>query len=121
MDRYEAQYRFWSQFLPAYDENSVPTGENRPKYPYLTFECLTAPFDGDVLVSASIWTRSTSWETADKKADEIYNALKNGGAVVPYDGGIIWFTAETPFAQRMGDPGDDLIKRQVLQVVAHFA
>lgn len=119
MDRWEAQYSFWSSFgVPAYEENSVPTGAVMP---YITYQAVSAPFDGDTSPSASIWTRSTSWLTADTLSDTIEAALRNGGHVIRYREGIVWATAESPFAQNMGEPNDDLVKRKLLSVVLHFA
>ena len=121
MDRYEAQYSFWSSFgVPAYEENSAPDADE-VEYPYITYQAVTAPFDNDVQVNASVWDKSTSWFTADKLADAIEDSLKNGGKVLPYSGGMIWVTHESPFAQSMGDPEDDQIKRKLLSVVLHFA
>lgn len=121
MDRYEAQYRFWSGFsVPAYEQNSVPD-KDEIEYPYITYQAVTAPFNEDVQINASIWTSSTSWATADALADIIENELRNGGKVVPYSGGMIWVTAGAPFAQSMGDPDNDRIKRKLLTVTLHFA
>ena len=120
MDRYEALYKFWSGFgVPAYEENSVPDLDN-VNYPYITYQVAASVFDDDVAVNASIWTRSTSWLTAEILSDAIENRLKDGGETIGYDGGMIWITAGTPFAQSMGDPDDDRIKRKLLSVVLHF-
>ena len=120
MDRWEAQYSFWSSFvIPAYEENSVPDADDID-FPYITYQAVSAPFDGDTVVNASVWTRSTSWRLADSIADAIEIRLKHGGETVSYDGGIVWITAETPFAQNMGDPDDDRIKRKLITVALHF-
>lgn len=119
MDRWEAQYSFWASFgVPAYEENSVPDLDE-VTFPYITYQAVSSPFDGDAMINASIWTRSTSWLVADNLSDAIETRLKNGGAVVPYTGGILWYTAETPFAQNMGDPDDDRIKRKLLALILH--
>lgn len=121
MDKWQAQYTFWSSFgVPAYEENSVPDLDS-VTFPYITYQAVSAPFDGDVQQTASIWTRSTSWARADELSDQVEARLKNGGAVTRYDGGILWFTAEAPFSQSMGDPDDDRIKRKQLSVALHFA
>jgi len=121
MDKYEAQYNFWSSFgYPAYEENSVPD-EKDVTFPYITYQAVSSTFDSDAVVNASIWTRSTSWLDADTIANAIEADLKNGGHVLQYTGGIIWVTAESPFAQSMGDPDDDRIKRKLLTVLCHFA
>lgn len=120
MDKWQAQYAFWSSFgLSAYEENSVPTGEDRPAYPYLTYQAVDAPFDNDAPVTASIWTQGYTWEQADTLANTVMTALKNGGKVQSYSGGMIWFTADN--VQSMGDPENDTIKRKLLSLVAHFA
>ena len=120
MDRYEAQYAFWSSFgVPAYEENTVPD-EDDITFPYITYEAVSSPWEGDALISASIWTRSTSWLQADTLADAVETALKDGGQILHYDGGIIWMTAESPFAQNMGDPEDDRIRRKLLSCTLHF-
>lgn len=121
MDRYEAQYLFWSSFgVPAYEENSVPDIDEI-EFPYITYQAVMSPFDNSIPVSASIWTRSTSWVEADTLADTVENALKSGGKVLPYTGGIIWVTPRNPLAQSMGDPQDDQIKRKLLLVTLYFA
>lgn len=121
MNKWQAQYAFWSGFgIPAYDAASVPTGDNAPPFPYITYTGMDAPFDSDVIADASIWTREFSWNDANALSDTIRDELKNGGKAIPYDGGIIWITANEPFAQNMGDPSDDLIKRKLLSVTLHF-
>ena len=120
MDRWEAIHSFWASFaIPAYEENSVPN-QNDTIFPYITYEAATAGFDGDVFGTASVWSRSSSWLAADTIANTVYDRLKDGGVTIPYDGGMIWLTADTPFAQSMGDPDDDRIKRKRLAVVYHF-
>lgn len=121
MDSWQAQYNFWAGFnIPAYEENSVPTGDIRPAYPYITYQAVDSIFDESFYVAASIWTRSTSWELADTLSNTIKAMLSDGGTTVPYDGGMLWVTAEEPFAQNMADPNDPLIKRKRLAVTMHF-
>ena len=124
-DRWEAQYGFWASFgIPAYEESSVPDRDELQRLGitnYITYQPMSAGFDRDTSGGASIWTRSDSWYQADTLADTIEARLKNGGEVVPYTGGMMWITAEAPFAQNLGDPDDDKIKRKVLNVVWHFA
>lgn len=121
MDRWSALYAFWSGFgVPAYEENSVPTDPNtRPDFPYITYEASVSPWNADVLMSASIWTRSTSWEEADRIADTIEGTIKNG-YTQPYDGGIIWIVPNDPLSKHMGDPDDDMIKRNLFGVRYYF-
>lgn len=120
MDRWQALYAFWSGFgVPAYEENSVPSGSLAPSFPYITYEASVSPFDADVLMSASIWTRSTSWEQADEIADTIENTIKDG-YVVPYDGGMIYIVPNDPLSKHMSEPTDDMVKRNLFGVRYHF-
>ena len=124
-DKWQAQYNFWAGFgIPAYEQNSVPDVDDR-EYPYITYEAASSGFDEDVPVNASIWTRSDSWEQADGFADAIYDALADGGVIVPYTDtrftrGAIHITAGEPFAESMGDPDDSAIKRKLLNVTLHY-
>ena len=54
-------YEFWNSFeMPAYEENSVPTGEDAPKFPYITYQLVTDSLGNEVAMSASLWYRSPS-------------------------------------------------------------
>lgn len=121
MDRWESQYSFWASFgVPAYEENSVPD-RDEITYPYITFPRVIAGFNGRASVTPSVWTRSASWEQADTLANAILARLGEGGEQIAYSGGTIWVTADpNSFAQGMGDPEDDLIKRHRLLVYYDF-
>lgn len=121
MDKAQAIHRFWSSFgLPAYDENSVPSGENAPRLPYITYGVIIDTLGGVVSLSASLWYRDSSWETISKKADEISNAIGVGGKVITLDTGYLWICRGTPFAQRMADDTDDVVRRIYLNIQAEF-
>lgn len=121
MTKEAALYNFWSMFgLPAYEENSVPTGEDGAEFPYITYQVVTDSFGNDVALTGSVWYRSTSWKEANAKAQEISNTLSRGGVTIACDGGIIWLRRGVPFAQSMGDDSDDLIKRKYINLVAEF-
>ena len=121
MTKEAALYNFWSMFgLPAYEENSVPTGEDGAEFPYITYQVVTDSFGNDVALTGSVWYRSTSWKEANAKAQEISNILSRGGVTIACDGGIIWLRRGVPFAQSMGDDSDDLIKRKYINLVAEF-
>ena len=121
MDKWQAIDTFWNSFgLTAYEENAVPKADD-VSFPYITYQAMSSTFDNDVSAKASIWTRSDSWQSAANLADQIETALKDGGQVLHYSGGIIWVTADSPFAQNMGDPDDNRIKRKLLSIVYHFA
>ena len=121
MTKEAALYNFWSMFgLPAYEENSVPSGEDGAEFPYITYQVVTDSFGNDVAMAGSAWYRSTSWKEANAKAQEISNVLGSGGVTLTCDGGIIWLRRGVPFAQSMGDDSDDLIKRKYLNITAEF-
>lgn len=116
-------YQFWAGFgLTAYEENSVPTGDGAPAFPYLTYELITSGELDRIQGSASLWYRGTSWTAANAKVEEISEMI-GGGKVLPCDGGGIVVRKGTPFAQSMGDQesaaisnNDNLIKRKVLTI-----
>lgn len=114
-------YEFWNNFeMPAYEENSVPTGEDAPKFPYITYQLVTDSLGNEVAMSASIWYRGTSWLEANAKTDEVSRAIGRKGAVLDCNGGKIWIKRGTPFAQNMGDESDNLIKRKYLNITAEY-
>lgn len=122
MTKAAAVYQFWSSFgLDAYEENSVYQMDEKPTFPYLTYELNTDSFDGEaVALSASLWYRSTSWTQANAKAEEISAAIGRIGKIVECDGGYIWIKRRSPFSQSMGDDSDDMIKRKLLSVSVEF-
>lgn len=120
MTRAGAYFNFWNDFLPAYEENSVPTGDDAPKFPYLTYSYGSDDFDNTVPLTVSLWYRGSSWIACNNKTDEISSALANGGVFLPFDGGKIWIKKGTPFAQNMGDENDDLIKRKYINLDVEF-
>lgn len=121
MDKSQSIHSFWSGFgLPAYDENSVPTGENSPTMPYITYSVSTDSIGNVVQLSGSLWYRSTSWADISKKADEISEYLGTGGKVISIDNGYMWVVSGHPFAQRMSDSNDELIRRIYVNLQAEF-
>ena len=121
MTKEAALYNFWSMFgLPAYEENSVPSGEDGAEFPYITYQVVTDSFGNNVPLTGSVWYRSTSWKEANAKAQEISNMLSRGGVTISCDGGIVWLRRGVPFAQSMGDENDGLIKRKYLNITAEF-
>lgn len=122
MTKAAAWYQFWSQFgVPTFDENSVPDGEDAPGFPRLTYEFGTDAFsDYGVALTVSLWYRDSSWVDINAKAEEISAVIGRGGVVHPCDGGNFWITRGSPWALRMGDENDDLIKRIVFNVTVRW-
>ena len=120
MNRYEAQYTFWSSFgVPAYEENSVPDIKDI-KYPYITYPAIGAEVTAQTFINVSIYTRSSSLKKVTEIAEKVMKRFVEGGAEIRFTGGGFFLTAENTFIQIMGDPNDDLIKRAVLSLVIHW-
>ena len=118
MDKWQCLQFFWESFgLSAYDSTIVPSDA---KLPYITYEAVTDTFDGRVFPSAHIWYRSTSWEEISLKADEISAELGRGGITIPFVGGLMWVKRGEPFAQRMEDPEDPMIRRIRILIEVEF-
>ena len=119
MDKSQALHRFWSSFeIPAYDQNSVPDGAEMP---YITYEVAYGAIGAVLPLTASVWYRSSSWVAISEKVAEIGEKLgSNGFYINDMDVGRVWITQGQPFAQRMGDPEDDMIRRYYLNVMAEF-
>ena len=122
MDKAQALQKFWESFgIPAYDENTVPTGENSPQTPYITYNSQTDSIGAILSLTGSIWYRSTSWALPEQKAAEIAQAVGGTGYyITAVDGGYLWITKGTPFAQRMADPEDDMIRRIYINLQGEF-
>lgn len=112
---------FWESFgLAAFEENAVPTGDDAPEFPYITYELATDDYGNSVPMSASLWYRGSSWVPVNAKTDEIGARLGYAGVRLSCDGGRIWLRRGVPFAQSMGDPSDGMIRRKVLSVDAMY-
>ena len=112
-----ALFQFWSGFLTAYEENSVPEDAT---YPYLTYQIVIGNFGEDTPMAVSLWYRGTSWLEANAKTREIKRYIGKGGKFIDCDNGKIWIKLGDPIAQNMGDESDNLIKRKYLNVTAEF-
>lgn len=116
-DKWTAIHKLWNSFgLKAYDENTVPDGATLP---YITYSASVAGLDETVYLTASIWYRSNSWTEVSQKAEGISDLI-GGGYGVSYDNGRLWVTKATPFAQRLAEESDSMIRRIVLQVTGEF-
>lgn len=117
VDKWRALQAFWESFgVPAYEQMSVPRDA---ELPYITYNGVVGALDERILMSISIWCRDMSWEWISKKADEIAERIGYSYAITTVDGGYLWITRGTPFAQRMSDE-DPTIKRIYINVVAEY-
>ena len=118
MNKIQALNSFWNGFdLKAYDEYSVPDNINLP---YITYEVSDSDFGDTLAQTASLWYRSSSWSEITAKEQEISNYITRGGRMIQYDGGAMWIQKASPWAQRLDDPSDDMIRRIVLNVTVEF-
>ena len=117
MNKEQAIQDFWEGFgWDVFDENTVP---DRASFPRLTYSLATSDFGTPVLVSASLWDRSTSWKNVTEMADVIDKALGLRGAIISSDDGPIRIKRGNPFAQRMADE-DDAIRRIYLNIEVEY-
>ena len=120
MDKFQALQSFWESFgLPAYDENTVPTGDSAPTLPYITYDAVTSNFGSTVALSGSLWYYGTSWSQITTKMLEIQSEIGRGGKMIPMDDGALWIRQGNPFAQRMSDP-NDMIRRIYMNIEAEY-
>lgn len=119
MDKVQALNKFWEDAsgLVAYDESSVP---DDAQLPYLTYETTTDEFDYEIPITASLWYRSTSWQAIAEKELSIADYIGRGGMIVHYDGGAFWIRKASPWAQRMSEPSDDMVRRILLNVSIEY-
>lgn len=118
MNKMQALNAFWNGFgLKAYDENSVPDGIDLP---YLTYESSDDDFGSVLVQTANLWYRSSSWSEITAKEQEISDFITRGGRMIAYDGGALWIQKATPWAQRLEEPSDDMVRRIVLNVTVEF-
>lgn len=118
MTAMQALNAFWSGFgLMAYDENSVP---DKTAFPYITYESKEDFFNATIALSASLWYRSSSWAAVTEKEEQIADYIGRGGRMVAFDGGAFWIKRGQPWAQRMSDSSDEMIRRIVLNIEIEF-
>lgn len=119
-DKFAAIQEFWSSFgVTAYDEYSVPAGDNAPEFPYITYSLSYDTFDHPVSMVVNIWTRSTSWGSALKKFAEIEKVI-GAGKYIKCDGGAILIRFGSPIMNRLGDDNDDMIRRLLINITAEY-
>lgn len=119
MTKGQAIQEFWESFgLTAYDETTVP--DDAP-FPYITYQVHTGSIGDLCIVNTSLWYRSYSWKEISEKTEEISEAIaKMYPPSIKIDGGRLYITKGTPFAQRMGDASDDAIRRMLLSINYEF-
>ena len=118
MNKDTALHNFWASFgLKAYEETHV---EDDAQLPYITHEGAVDNFGNEIAQSASLWYRSTTWADITAKRDEIAERITRGGVYVHYDGGALLIRMGNPFAQRMADPNDDMVRRILINYTVEY-
>lgn len=121
MNEWATINKFWNSFgVPAYDENTVPDKDDKPIYPYITYESSIGYIDDSVSLSASLWDYSKSWNTLSKLLENISEKIGLGGSIELFDRGAIIINRGQPFAQRMNDPESDMIRRIYINIEVMF-
>ena len=116
----QALYNFWSSFgVAAYDETSVPDADDLT-FPYLTYETVDDEFGNAVALTTNLFYRSSSWKDITDKTAAIETEISRGGKLVKYDGGAFWIVKGTPFAQRMKDTRDEMVRVVIINVMIEF-
>lgn len=116
MNKAQTINAFWSSFgIPAYDMYTVPTGAQMP---YITYEYAEDNLDNVVILSASLWYKSTSWVGIAGKAAEIAEDIGNG-KILKTDEGHIYIARGTPFMQRLSDT-DDSVRRIYINLQVEY-
>ena len=119
MNKSQAIQSFWESFkIPAYDELTVP---DNAQFPYITYNVKTDSIGNICLMSASLWYRSTSWKEVSDKAEEIAECIVTmTPPSIEIDNGRLYISKGTPFAQRMTEPSDDMVRRIYININAEF-
>ena len=118
MNKAQTLYNFWAGFgIPAYDETDVPP---HAEFPYITYQVSDDDFGNTRIQNANLWYRSTSWEEITQKSEEIADYITRGGRMLAYDGGAIWIQRGNPWAQRMSDPSDKMVRLMILTVLIEY-
>ena len=119
MDKAQALQRFWESFgIPAYEQTTVPETATMP---YITYSVSTDSLDNVVNMSASVWYHSTSWKDISEKTEQIARYIVGmNPPSIKFDGGRLYIAKGNPFAQRMADPNDDMIRRMYLNIQAEY-
>lgn len=121
MDKIATLQSFFMNFLTAYEENAIYNQPVNPPFPYITYQGIDDSFnEGLNFLSFSTWYREASWVNAVNMTKRISQAIPSQGLMLKCDEGHILIYKSSPFAQRMGDESDDLIKRTLFNLEVRF-
>ena len=118
MTKDAALQNWFSQFMPAYPEASVPEDA---AFPWLTYELQTAAWgDGETPLTVNLWFYTESEARPNAKAQELAAAVGRSGVLLPCDGGAIWLKRGSPWCQNIRDENDKNIKRRYINLTAEY-
>ena len=119
MDKAQALQNFWESFgIPAYEQTTVP---DTATMPYITYSVSTDSLGNVVNMTASVWYHSTSWKDISIKTEQIAKRIvEMQPPAIKFDGGRLYIAKGTPFAQRMADPSDNMIRRMYINIQAEY-
>lgn len=104
--------------MDAYASTSVP---NDAVLPYLTYDASVGAWDsGEMPIAANIWMRTFSEAVPNAKAQEVSEAIGDGGVILLCDGGYVWLKRGSPFCQSMRDDTDESVKRRYINITAEY-
>lgn len=116
MTKVATLHSFFESFLKSYESNTVP---DDAQFPYLTYDLASDGFGSAVQMNVSLWYRSTSWVDINNMTERIYEKVAHG-ILLKCDGGGILVRSDTPFAQNMGDPSDNMIRRKFIRLIVEY-
>ena len=118
MDKAQTIDAFWNSFgWTAYDESTVPDSAS---YPRITYNMAYDELGRPLAMYASLWDYGTSWANISQKAEQIGTAITNlYPPAIEFNGGRVYITKGTPFAQRMVDE-NDMVRRIYLNITVEF-
>ena len=129
MNKQQAYNSFWSGFgVLAFEENSAPAisdikaiakSMSLPDDIYITYQVLIDDLNNAVYPTASIYSRSSSWEKADLLANTISERIQTMNTI-RLDEGRMFITKGSPFAQHQLEEGDYTIRRIILNLGVEF-
>lgn len=112
-------YEFFNSFgITAYAATSVPEDAI---FPYLTYELVIDAWDGgEVNIPVNLWFYTESEAIPNAKAQQISEAIGNGGKLLSCDGGYVWLKRGSPWCQSLRDDTSANIKRRYINVIAEY-
>ncbi len=113
MTKWEALYVFFKGFgVRAFEENSVPTGRDKPEYPYIVYEIQQGGYedDTDVFLSFSLIDKNDSFTGLYELSNTIAEAIGES-KTYKLDKGFMRIQRATPWAQNQRDANDNTVRR----------